>query len=135
MKPAKNTKTKLTLLVDFDGVLHSYKSGWKGASNIPDPPVDGAIRWLQTMLERFDVAIYSTRSLTPEGVQAMRVALTEWAKADGMGFQDACDFVEKLRFPEKKEPAWLTIDDRCICFTGTFPTLEEVYQFQPWYRR
>jgi hypothetical protein len=32
---------KPILCLDFDGVLHSYTSGWKGAAVIPDPPVPG----------------------------------------------------------------------------------------------
>ena len=32
---------KQTVVFDFDGVIHSYKSGWRGASIIPDPPVPG----------------------------------------------------------------------------------------------
>ena len=34
------------LCVDFDGVIHSYTSGWEGIDMIPDPPVEGAIKWL-----------------------------------------------------------------------------------------
>lgn len=30
-----------TVSFDFDGVIHSYRSGWKGAAVIPDPPVEG----------------------------------------------------------------------------------------------
>ncbi len=33
-----------TLLIDFDGVVHSYISGWKGVGNIPDAPVEGIFR-------------------------------------------------------------------------------------------
>ena len=29
---------KPILCLDFDGVLHTYSSGWKGADVIPDPP-------------------------------------------------------------------------------------------------
>lgn len=32
---------KQTVVFDFDGVIHSYTSGWKGATVIPDPPVPG----------------------------------------------------------------------------------------------
>jgi hypothetical protein len=42
------------LAIDFDGVLHSYKSGWKGAKNIPGPPVDGAIEWLSDLVSHGD---------------------------------------------------------------------------------
>ena len=38
------------ICVDFDGVIHSYKSGWRGVAVIPDPPVPGAIEWLECHL-------------------------------------------------------------------------------------
>ena len=38
--------SKPILCLDFDGVIHSYSSGWKGAAVIPDPPVDGAMRFI-----------------------------------------------------------------------------------------
>ena len=43
---------KLILCLDFDGVIHSYSSGWKGADVIPDPPVPGALRFIADARER-----------------------------------------------------------------------------------
>jgi hypothetical protein len=40
-----------------------------------------------------------------------------------------------LKFPVKKPAAFLTIDDRAICFNGTFPTSAEMMAFKPWYKR
>ena len=39
------------ICIDFDGVLHSYTSGWQGMSKASDPPVDGAIEWLKEVLD------------------------------------------------------------------------------------
>ena len=68
-----NEKKKWTpiICVDFDGVLHSYTSGWRGAGNIPDPPVDGALEWLIDAVEggKVQIAIYSSRSKDPEGIK------------------------------------------------------------------
>jgi len=40
-----------------------------------------------------------------------------------------------LKFPKKKPAAFLTIDDRAICFNGTFPTKKEMESFKPWYKK
>ena len=37
---------KPIICLDFDGVIHSYTSGWKGAAVIPDPPVPGALEFI-----------------------------------------------------------------------------------------
>src|SRR5690606_9529026 len=60
--PGRHRKT---LAIDFDGVLHAYTSGWQGALEIPDPPVEGAIAWLEAAAERFDLAIFSVRAAHP----------------------------------------------------------------------
>ena len=40
--------SKPILCLDFDGVIHSYASGWKGADVIPDAAVPGAMEFLRT---------------------------------------------------------------------------------------
>jgi len=34
-----------------------------------------------------------------------------------------------------KPAAFLTIDDRAVCFDGTFPTTEQMLNFKPWYKK
>ena len=63
--------TKPILCLDFDGVIHSYTSGWKGADVIPDPPVPGAMAFLWDATDHFRVAIFSSRSNQPGGMKAM----------------------------------------------------------------
>lgn len=64
--------TKPILCIDFDGVLHSYTSGWQGASQIPDPPVPGAVEFLLEARQKFTVAIFSSRSHQWGGKRAMK---------------------------------------------------------------
>lgn len=116
---------KPTLLVDFDGVIHSYASGWKGEAVIPDPPVPGAFDFLDKALDDFQVAIYSSRSKTKEGLQAMKA----WFRVHGFVR------VTELGFPAQKPPAFLTIDDRALCFTGVWPSIDEIKTFKPWYQK
>jgi hypothetical protein len=65
-------KGKLVLSLDFDGVIHSYSSGWQGARVIPDPPVPGALEFIVKATEHFDVQIFSSRSHQFGGRRAMK---------------------------------------------------------------
>jgi hypothetical protein len=125
---------KPILCVDFDGVLHSYSSGWKGADVIPDPPVEGAVAFLLGALRVFDVVIHSSRSHEPGGRSAMRAWLrghsgAAWYETpDGPG-------TESVRFVAEKPPAMVTLDDRAITFDGTWPDIEMLRAFKPWNKR
>jgi hypothetical protein len=52
---------KPALVLDFDGVIHSYTSGWKGADVIPDPPTPGAREAIRTLRETYRVVVNSSR--------------------------------------------------------------------------
>ena len=41
------------LCLDFDGVIHSFTSGWRGAGIIPDPPVPGALDFIKDATGEF----------------------------------------------------------------------------------
>ncbi len=113
------------LCVDFDGVIHSYMTPWRNAEFIPDPPVEGAFQWLEDMiiLGTYRINIYSSRSSQFGGILAMK----DWFLKHGFAYLDY------LEFPEAKPPAYLTIDDRAICFRGTFPSVQELDNFKPWF--
>lgn len=126
---------KPILCLDFDGVIHSYTSGWQGPRTIPDPPVDGAIDQIARYLNAgFDVVVHSSRACYFCGIWAMRRWLRHWA-ADMWYDVPGYHGVESVRFSRQKPPAHVTIDDRAITFTGTWPTPNELRSFAPWNRR
>lgn len=156
---------KLTISVDFDGVLHSYSSGWKGARVIPDAPVPGALEWLISMLPHFEVAISSARSGQWGGRRAMkrwlrchlaRMFLTAETWGSGFtgllaaaGYDPGMDppaheadafarhVVGRIKWPRLKPSAQLYIDDRAYRFDGpdTFPSAAAISAFKPWNKR
>lgn len=119
----------MIVCVDFDGVIHSYTSGWKGACNIPDPPVPRAFDWLCEMVAdgRFEICIYSSRSKEEGAIDAMK----SWFKERGLNLA----VLDVLKFPTQKPAAVMTIDDRAFCFQGTFPPGEWIAQFKPWNKK
>lgn len=122
------TTKKPILCLDFDGVCHSYTSGWKGADVIPDPPVDGLFDFLWNASEFFEIHIFSTRSLQDGGIEAMRQWFEEWHDRQNLRMLP----LPVLHFPVEKPPALVTIDDRAITFTGKWPDMDVLINFKPW---
>lgn len=121
---------KPILCLDFDGVLHQYLSGWQGADVVADGPVPGAMAFLADAVQSFEVCIYSSRTKSPGGIPAMETALHDWLFADRL-----YDVFDLISFPDQKPAAFLTIDDRAICFDGTFPPVDQLLAFKPWNKR
>jgi len=123
-------KNKPIICLDFDGVIHSYTSGWKGADVIADPPVYGAFDAIKEYAKHFDVRVFSSRSNQNGGIDAMRT----WFIKHGYPSKDGIN-PDNITFSTEKPPAILTIDDRGYMFTGDFPSVEWVNDFQPWYKK
>lgn len=128
---------KPILCLDFDGVIHSYASGWKGADVIPDPPVPGALKFIVEALKHFRVAIFSSRSHQPGGIQAMVQWLGYWSVDPEHGMPGDFDHAiwSEIEWPTEKPSAFLSIDDRAITFIGTWPSPELLLTFKPWNKR
>ena len=130
---------KPTICVDFDGVIHSYERGWQGGV-IYGTVVPGFFEWLERVRYRFEVTVYSSRSKSEEGSIAMAAWFhekrNEWIQAGGQR-----DPVAPLtiNFAHEKPAAWLTIDDRAICFMGDWDAPElspdAMRAFKPWNTR
>lgn len=130
---------KPILCVDFDGVIHSYTSGWQGAAVIADPPTPGALKWLWKATEWFDVQIYSSRSKEPLAIVAMKFWMVKNAIAEFGGDHPMSQFDGEypITFAHEKPAAFLTIDDRAICFEGDWNDLDaaDLLYFKPWNKR
>lgn len=116
---------KPILVLDFDGVLHSYASGWKGADVIPDPPVPKAQKFCEDAIDHFTLWVVSSRCSQPGGAVAIENWLTEHKFPRGM----------YVSIDGKKPAAFATLDDRAITFNGVFPSIQELLAFKSWVQR
>lgn len=102
-----------TVSFDFDGVIHSYRSGWKGAAVIPDPPVEGIKEVIEQLIsDGLCVVICSSRAESFEG----QTAIAEWLKHYGFPM---------VQIQARKVPSIVHVDDRTICFDGRANNLYE----------
>lgn len=110
-----------TVVFDFDGVIHSYKSGWQGAEIIPDPPVPGIKESIENIRAAgYKVIVVSSRCMIREGIGAVE----RYLRDNEIIVDGVCS---------EKPPAIVYIDDRAICFDGNAPgLLERIINFVPW---
>jgi len=97
---------KKTICLDFDGVLHSYKSGWLG-EDVLEEPMEGAQDFCRTLKVFFEVVIFSSRSRNSLGYGAM----VDWLGKHNFPF---------MPISSVKPMAVLYVDDRGFRFTGSF---------------
>jgi hypothetical protein len=117
---------KPQIVLDFDGVVHSYTSGWQGVDEIPDLPTIGTQAFLEEALQHFRIAIFSQRSKAAIG----RAAMQRWF-LHHMGD----NITTQLTFPMEKPICLVTIDDRVLPFTGSWPSIERIKNFKSWQGR
>src|SRR5882672_279484 len=134
------SRSKPILCVDFDGVVHLYLQPWVNEHTISDGPVPGALRWLWKATEWFNVQIYSSRSKTGDGRAATRFWMAAHS-ADEFGHDHPMAASSPHEYPigfaAEKPAAFLTIDDRAVCFEGDWSELDpaEMLNFKPWNKR
>lgn len=110
------------ICIDFDGVINSYKSGYKTGDDayLPDPPVPGAKEFLEKCVEAFhEVYILSSRCQTLTGLIAMK----EWMKSYNL---------PDIPISYVKYPAEVYIDDRAFRFEGIFPEPSQLVNLGSW---
>jgi hypothetical protein len=131
--------SKPILCLDFDGVIHSYTSGWQGVGVCADPPVNNTLTFLYEATKVFKVAIYSSRSKSLAGRAAMRRYMREHFNLS-LTFSpdhDADWLHEAVYYPWFKPSAFITIDDRALTFNGSWGDYHpaSLLAFKPWNKR
>lgn len=114
-----------TVCFDFDGVIHSYTSGWKGMAIIEDPPVEGIECFMGVIKNLgYEILINSTRCATTLGYEAVKRYLNMY----NIPYDKIC---------KDKPPANIYIDDRAIKFSPSryIEILEEIKEFRTWQGR
>lgn len=71
---------KKAICFDFDGVIHSFVSGWIEADIIPDEPVEGIKDLLArlALTKKYIILVFSSRCGHQFGVQAIEDYLRKW---------------------------------------------------------
>jgi hypothetical protein len=111
-------RVRRTICLDFDGVVHSYRSGWCGSEIIPDPPIHGTREAIQRLRQRYRVVIHSTRCSTTEGLRAIE----HWLARHNIEVDEVCAY---------KPPALIYVDDRAVPFRGDWEqTIGAIYDFR-----
>lgn len=116
---------KLSLAVDFDGVIHKYSKGWQGG-DIYDPPMDGALESLKKLHSDFNIIIFTTR-LSPafNDTEKQKAAMNEWFTKYG--------FIKGEHFDEmtgSKPRAHIYLDDRGMKFVNWADSVQGILDYQ-----
>jgi hypothetical protein len=98
-------RVRRTVCLDFDGVVHSYRSGWCGSEIIPDPPIHGTREAIARLRKLYRVVIHSSRCSSEAG----RLAIEHWLQKHDIAVDEVCTH---------KPPAMVYVDDRAVPFRG-----------------
>ena len=112
------SRTKRTIAIDFDGVLHEYRGYCGGLIAGPLPGAKAAVERL--VQHGHTVVVFSTRP---------KVGIHAWLEQYGF---------PALRVTNVKEPFFVIVDDRALRFEGTWDDefIAQIERFQPhWWQQ
>ncbi|UCH71958.1 MAG: hypothetical protein JSW62_06090 [Thermoplasmatales archaeon] len=95
---------KKTVCVDLDGVLAEY-DGWKDVTTFIGKPYPGALEFIKTLSEKYRILIYTARTETSIGIEAVQ----EWLEKNHF-----TDFRVVLYLGTDKPKAIAYVDDRAV---------------------
>lgn len=111
---------KKTIVFDFDGVIHTYSSGWKGVDIIPDPVNPDVVEVIDKLrADGYEVIVVSTRCADNAGMQAVLKYLAD----HGVIVDDVM---------ATKPPALVYVDDRAVCYRPEVDLYGKIVNFKTW---
>lgn len=121
--------TKKVVLVDFDGTLNSYRSGFEpnAPEHLPDGPNPGAIAWLRRVVAsgQYEPVIFTTRvydERTDDDREIVKSSIRGWLVRHGLEQVVATS----IQITSRKIKCSLIVDDNAWRFEGTWPSPAEM---------
>ena len=114
----------MTVALDFDGVIHWYRSGWQGGK-IYDPPMPGAIEAIREIQEVEAVVVHTARTDLVSVAEWLRardiecVTQDEWDAERPAEERSGCFWndMSRVLVTNRKPAARVYLDDRAVKFT------------------
>lgn len=103
---------KKTLAIDFDGVIHTYKT-WEGIDVIKGKPIEDCREAMVMLHHKYKLVVHTCRAVCPEGIRAVK----KYMRKHGIPFDDVT---------ASKPAAVMYIDDRGLLFTNWPAVLEAI---------
>ena len=122
----------MTIVIDFDGVIHKYSKGWDDGSCY-DEPVDGVLGFLQKLqIKGYSLVVQSTRN--PKQVVNWFNQHTFYRVMEIPYGMDFWNEKEIIGITNHKLPAKIYIDDRGLKFEGKFDDefMNAIDNFKTW---
>lgn len=110
------TDIKKKILLDLDGVLNTYTKDFN--PNFIPSIKDGAVEFLMQLSKDYEIVLFTVRE---------KVLAEKWVVQNNLQ-----KYI--VGVTNTKEPAWLIVDDRCICFNGAYDKLlDDIDAFKVWH--
>ncbi len=106
------------LMVDFDGVLNSYVSGYN-RGKLDDAPMPDAVEAMNKLTKAgYEYTVFTTRMATTDDPSKQKLDIMQWLITHG--------FPAPRDITCTKGPALAYIDDRAVRFTN-WPDVSKMY--------
>lgn len=109
---------KKVILIDLDGVLNEYNGNFC-KDHIPNAKC-GVQLFLKKLVDSdYEIKIFTTRN---------RLLTSKWLIANELD-----EYISDVT--NVKDPCYLFVDDRCVCFNGDFDELKyKIDNFKVWWK-